>query len=251
MYFEYILHRDPGDPRHVENGILTMSEPWSPGAEATGNRDPAPSIVMWGAGGQSVVLHQLVFGQYQLRALFVDHDDQPRFGVPLIAGIERIASWIANNSNAEALRFAIAIGGLNGALRLEKHSLLKELGLIPQTLKHSTATVLSKEIGEGCQILAASVVGVDAKLGKSVVVNTSASIDHECQLGDGVHIAPGATIAGRVRIGECTFVGAGATIGPDVTIAPNCVIGAGAVVVKSIVRSGTYVGVPARRLPGR
>ena len=40
----------------------------------------------------------------------------------------------------------------------------------------------------------------------------------------------------------------GACINNNLSICSDCMIGAGAVVVKSIERSGTYVGVPAKRI---
>ena len=43
-------------------------------------------------------------------------------------------------------------------------------------------------------------------------------------------------------------VGSGSTIIQLVEIAPYTIIGAGAVVVKTIEDSGTYVGVPARKI---
>jgi len=51
-----------------------------------------------------------------------------------------------------------------------------------------------------------------------------------------------------VKVGKYTMIGAGATVSNNVSICADCMIGAGAVVVKDIVDSGTYVGVPARKL---
>ena len=45
-----------------------------------------------------------------------------------------------------------------------------------------------------------------------------------------------------------THIGVGACVKNNINIAPNCTIGAGAVVVKDISESGTYIGVPARKM---
>lgn len=60
-----------------------------------------------------------------------------------------------------------------------------------------------------------------------IIVNTCSSVDHDCVQGDYVHISAGAHLAGKIRIRDMTR------------------IGAGAVVVKSIEKAGTYVGIPA------
>ena len=44
------------------------------------------------------------------------------------------------------------------------------------------------------------------------------------------------------------FLGAGAVIADKIIVCSNSVIGAGAVVVSDITTSGTYVGVPAKRI---
>ena len=43
-------------------------------------------------------------------------------------------------------------------------------------------------------------------------------------------------------------IGAGVTVSNNVFICPDCMIGAGAVIVNDIWESGTYVGVPAKRV---
>ena len=44
------------------------------------------------------------------------------------------------------------------------------------------------------------------------------------------------------------FCGAGSTVIDHISICDNVMIGAGAVVVKDIMESGTYVGIPARKV---
>lgn len=85
-------------------------------------------------------------------------------------------------------------------------------------------------------------------LGSFVKVNVNACIMHDSKVGSFTTIAPSSTILGRVTIGEMCYIGASATVLPEITICDNVVIGAGAVVNRSITESGTYVGVPARKL---
>ena len=67
-------------------------------------------------------------------------------------------------------------------------------------------------------------------------------------VGDHSHIAPHATICGRSRIGNNVFCGASSTVIDKINICDDVVIGAGAVVINDIIESGTYIGVPAKRI---
>lgn len=67
-------------------------------------------------------------------------------------------------------------------------------------------------------------------------------------IGNHTHIAPHATICGRTRIGNGVFCGAGSTVIDNICICDNVIIGAGAAVVSDIAETGTYVGVPARKV---
>ena len=93
-----------------------------------------------------------------------------------------------------------------------------------------------------------AVVNNSAVVGKGVIINTCASVDHDDIIGDFVHIACGVHIAGTATVGKGTWIGIGATISNNVSVCDNLKIGAGAVVVKDITEKGTYVGVPARKI---
>ncbi|WP_339903946.1 DapH/DapD/GlmU-related protein [uncultured Cyclobacterium sp.] len=80
----------------------------------------------------------------------------------------------------------------------------------------------------------AAIVKVNSHIGKQVIVNTAASVDHDCVVGDFVHIAPQATLCGGAEIGEGTLVGANSTVLPGVKVGKWCSIAAGAVISKDL-----------------
>ncbi len=90
------------------------------------------------------------------------------------------------------------------------------------------------------------IVQADARLGRHVIVNTAATVDHDCVLGDFAHIAPGVVLCGAVQVGEGTLVGAGSVIAPNLTIGANCLIAAGSVVTTHLPDGATVRGNPAR-----
>lgn len=205
-------------------------------------------LVLWGASGHAKVLAECVEGLgYRVVALF-DNDpgvSSPLEGVTVHIGWDGFLNW--RQSWQGAVSFLIAIGGHKGAVRLEIHERLEREGLVPISIVHPAAYVAGNvTIGEGGQVLANAAVGVEVRLGRQTIVNTSASVDHECVLGDGVHIAPGAILTGCVTVGDRSLVGAGAVVLPRVRIGRDVIIGAGSVVVRDIPDGTTVAGNPAR-----
>ncbi len=117
------------------------------------------------------------------------------------------------------------------------------------TLIHPDATIgINVTLGAGCVVMAGGIINPNTIIGKGVIINTSASVDHDCVVGDYAHIAVGAHVCGSVRVGKRTWVGAGATVKNNLNICDDCIIGVGAAVVSNIDNSGTYVGVPAKKI---
>lgn len=117
------------------------------------------------------------------------------------------------------------------------------------TLIHPDAVIADgAHLGAGTVVMAGAIINPDAAIGKGCIINTSSSVDHDCVVKDYVHISVGAHLSGTVHVGEGTWIGAGATVSNNINICGNCVIGAGAVVIKDITESGTYVGVPAKKM---
>lgn len=143
--------------------------------------------------------------------------------------------------------FFVAIG--NAAIRQKFQEKLTECGKTFATLIHPNAVLGENvRIGTGTIIMAGAVVNPCSCIGQGCIINTGASVDHDCMVEDYVHISVGAHLAGTVHIGARTWVGIGAVVSNNLSVTADCMIGAGAVVVKDVRESGTYVGLPARRI---
>ena len=90
-------------------------------------------------------------------------------------------------------------------------------------------------------------IGSEVEIYDNSIVNTGAIVEHHTVIAPHCNVTPGA-ILNFCKLGEGVYVGSGSTIIQLVEIAPYTIIGAGATVVKTIEESGTYVGVPARRI---
>lgn len=200
------------------------------------------SVVIIGASGHGKVIADIIVNSGDKVLGFLDDADDVQgkkiIGFPVLGKI-------ADFDNYKDCEFVIAIG--NPYIR-EKIAI--ELPVKWYTAIHPTAVIssLDVEIGEGTVIMANAVVNPSARIGKHCIINTGAIVEHDNILEDYVHLSPNVTLAGIVKVGKSTHIGAGSCTKQVLNIASDCIIGAGSVIVKDITESGTYVGVPARKI---
>lgn len=102
------------------------------------------------------------------------------------------------------------------------------------------------EVGKGTAILHRAVIN-RANLGKNVVVNTGAIVEHDCNIGSNTFIGPGAVIGGGVTIGDDCFIGLGAKVKNGLKIVSGVTVAMGATVTRDLLEPGIYHGTPLRR----
>lgn len=141
----------------------------------------------------------------------------------------------------------VAIG--NNVIREKLLSLLEAAGANIPVLIHPSAVIGKQvDIGIGTVVMAGAIINSCTKIGKGCIVNTGSTIDHDNNIGDFVHISPGANLSGTVNVGSRSWLGTGSIVSNNIKITKDCIVGAGAVVVKDLTISGTYVGIPVRRI---
>lgn len=141
----------------------------------------------------------------------------------------------------------ILLGIGNNDIRAKLGVEVLQRGLLLDEIIHPDANVSKySSLGVGSFVARGACINPMVRIGRFVIVNTSAVIDHECSIADGVHIAPGAVLAGNVKVGRNTFIGANSVIKQGVSIGEHCIIGAGSVVLKDVQDHQTCVGNPAR-----
>lgn len=106
----------------------------------------------------------------------------------------------------------------------------------------------SISIGRGSVICANCIITCDVILGEWSQLNLATTIGHDTSTGAFFTTAPGVHISGKVKAGERVYLGTNASTVEDITICDDVTIGAAACVSKDILESGTYVGVPAKKL---
>ena len=210
----------------------------------------AQPLVIWGGTGHAKVIREaLDAGRWNVVAVFDRRDIPSPFNdVPLLVGVDGFSRWVQAQPTVDGVAACVAIGGMDGKSRLDTAEFLRAQGLTLPTVVHRSGFVATTAVLEdGCQVLAQAAVCANARLGRAVIVNTAASIDHDCMVADGVHIAPGAHLAGEVVVGQGAFIGLGALVLPRIRIGAGAIVGAGAVVTKDVPARATIVGNPAHQ----
>lgn len=117
------------------------------------------------------------------------------------------------------------------------------------TLIAPTAIVTPNSvIGEGSAVMNGAIIN-RSKLGRHVVVNSGAIVEHDCEIGNNTFIGPGSVIGGFTRIGDNCFIGLGARISNGLTIGDNITVAMGAVVTRDLTEPGIYHGSKLKRYP--
>lgn len=162
-------------------------------------------------------------------------------------GIEVIGKSSNSYGYIDDYDIFVAVG--NNAIREKIQAELEAVGANIPVIVHPSAVIGEHvELKIGSVVMAGAVINCCTTIGKGCIINTGATIDHDNVIEDYVHISPGAHLAGTVKVGKGTWLGVGSIVSNNVNIISGCKLGAGAVVVKDINQTGTYIGVPVRRV---
>lgn len=211
----------------------------------------APRAVIVGAGGHARVVAALLRenGTYDVAGVL---DRTYGSTGETILGLAVTGSWDEiPGLKAHGIDTAfIALG--DGSQRESLLERCRAAGLCLPPLVHPRAFVdSSATLGAATVVCALAHVGPDARVGRGVIVNTHASVDHESVVGDFATISPAVTIAGRCNIGARTFLGLGCRVSHGLEIGDGARVGAGAVVLRDVGPGAFAVGIPAELKGGR
>lgn len=201
----------------------------------------AKSVIIIGAGGHGKVIADIIQKSGDRIVGFLD--DNPCIGANFI-GFPMLGT--VDDYKKFDNEFVIAIG--NATIR---ERIVRKLSNVSwYTAVHPTAIIsdMDVKIGEGTVVMANAVINTGSRIGKHCIINSSSVVEHDNKIADFVHISVGVKLAGTVNVGKSCWIGIGAVVSNNVNICGNCMIGAGAVVIKDIGETGTYVGVPAKRI---
>ena len=192
------------------------------------------NIIIIGAGGHGNVISDIVKKNGDTVYGFLDDDISKKNVIGPIEDCIRFSD----------MQFVIAIG--NNQIRKK---IAEKYSLSYYTAVHPSAIIADDvRIGEGTVVMANAVINTNAVIGKHCIINTSSVVEHDNDISDYVHVSPGAVLCGTVRVGTGTHIGAATVVKNNITIERDVVIGCGGCVVKDIVDSGFYAGIPVEKM---
>jgi sugar O-acyltransferase (sialic acid O-acetyltransferase NeuD family) len=201
-------------------------------------------LLIIGASGHGKVVADIALKMNRWQSVAFLDDDKTittSMGLKVLGTSENVSDYIDE--------YEVFVGIGNNNTRKKVQDILETLCAQIPVLIHPDAIVGAQVvIGSGTALMAGAIVNCCTRVGKGCIVNTGSTIDHDSEIEDFVHISPGSHLAGAVKLGEGSWLGIGSVVSNNVKITCGCKIGAGAVVVKDINETGTYMGVPARRV---
>jgi sugar O-acyltransferase (sialic acid O-acetyltransferase NeuD family) len=177
-------------------------------------------------------------------------DDNPTIngktinGFPVLGNVE----WLVHNNDAIGCVIAV------GEPKVKKQIVEK---LEKSRVKFLTAihpsVIMSEfiEIGEGTIICAGTIMTVNIKIGKHVIINLDCTIGHDVLMDDYVSLMPSVNVSGHVHLKNGVYMGTGSSVIQDRSIGEWSTVGAGAVVVSDLPGNIVVVGVPAKPIKSK
>jgi len=183
-------------------------------------------LILIGGGGHVKVVIDALKGQNKLSIFGILDKNIPAGKAVLGIKVLGDDSLLENLFEKGIKKAFICVGSIGDVSTRKKiYKKVKSIGYELPYIIHSQAYISDNVfIGEGSFLAAGVIINPGTKIGKNVIINTKASVDHDCKIGDFVHIAPGSILGGNINIGNNVHVGMGAIVVQGVVIKENTFI---------------------------
>ncbi len=165
-----------------------------------------------------------------------------RYGLPVLGNTNDLLEW----ETEVDLVFAIASPKVKVSI-LKKIRDNKKLRF-PVVIDPCATVSENAKLFSGVVVCAGAIIMPFVEIEAFSNVNLNSTVGHDTVIGEFSTIYPGVNISGKVILGRMSEIGTGAAIIQGICVHSEVILGAGAVVNKDILDSGTYVGVPARKI---
>jgi sugar O-acyltransferase (sialic acid O-acetyltransferase NeuD family) len=203
-------------------------------------------LAIIGAGhlGQQIAHYAISDKQYSKVVFFDDFTNEKEVsGHKIIGTIQEVEMAYQNNIFDEIL---IGIGYKHISVRKELFN--RFYGKIAfGTLIHSSSWIDETAIVKnGVIIYPNCCIDAYSVIDNNTILNICCSISHDTYIGKHCFLSPRVAIAGFVKVEDESIIGINTTIVDNISVVGRTQIGGGTVVIKDILKSGLYVGNPAK-----
>ncbi|MBC7605294.1 MAG: sugar O-acyltransferase, partial [Ramlibacter sp.] len=153
------------------------------------------SLLILGAGGHGRVVADAALTSGHWSRVFACDRDPSRSHGDLLPGVLLMPI-------AQALAVGVPVHvAIGNASHRERECLAVPVGSLASVTHPSSSISRFARLAQGCFVAAQSVIAAGASLGKSVIVNHGAVVDHDVVIGEFSHVAPRAALGGNVVVG--------------------------------------------------
>ncbi|WP_366184814.1 acetyltransferase [Flavobacterium ovatum] len=202
------------------------------------------AIIGSGDLGQQIA-HYAFTDKHYSRVVFFDDfaTEKEVVGIAVVGRVSEIETAFNEKLFDEVL---IGIGYKHLAVKKKIYNNLK--GKIPfGKIIHSTSWVdASATIEKGCVVYPGCLIDAKVKIKANTILNIGCTIAHDTVVNSHCFLSPRVAIAGFVKVEELCVLGINTTIIDGISIVEKTQTGGGTVLIKSIEKSGLYVGNPAK-----
>jgi sugar O-acyltransferase (sialic acid O-acetyltransferase NeuD family) len=202
------------------------------------------AIIGSGDLGQQIAYYALSDNHYSKVVFFDDFTEKKEVKGNVVLG----ATSTLENAYSEKLFDEIIIG-IGYKHLAKKRQIFESLeGKIPfGKVIHSSCWVdKSATIGSGSVLYPGCLVEANSKIEANTILNVSCTIAHDTIIGSHCFLSPRVAVAGFVHVREECIFGINSTIIDSISIMEKTQLGGATVVIKSLEKSGLYVGNPAK-----
>lgn len=137
---------------------------------------------------------------------FLDDNPDKALAHPVIGTMEDIGKYRSSYDYA-----IVALG--NNQNRIHYHKLLESFNYnIPILIRPTAYVSPDANLSLGCIVRTFAVVGRYAELGKAVILNIGAKVDHHCVIGDGSHLLINSVVRASKTVEPLTWLDVGQVI---------------------------------------
>jgi len=206
-------------------------------------------IILLGGGGHCKSCIDVIEleGKYEIIGItdLPEKIGQSMAGYPVI-GTDKDLPELKKKCN----NFLVTVGHIQSpGVRVKLFELLKELAVnIPVIISPHAIVSRQAKIGSGTIVMHNAVVNTEAVIGENCILNTGGLVEHESNVGRHCHISTYAIVNGQCQVGSGCFIGSHTVMANNISIPANTLVAAGSVILRSLERSGTYIGNPLRKI---
>jgi sugar O-acyltransferase (sialic acid O-acetyltransferase NeuD family) len=205
------------------------------------------AIIGSGDLAQQIAHHATQYDHYQVVGCFDDYNSIGQFskGLAILGKIDAIHKCFEQGMFDELI---IGIG--YNHMNFRQELFLKFEKSIPfATIIHTSCFIdKSTRIGKGTIIYPGCIIDMNTEIGNNCLIYNGCNIAHDTNVANNTILSPGVQIAGFCQINHHVVLGIGTVVSDSIQICEHVRTGAGTVIIKHIIESGLYVGVPAKKI---